>query len=186
MKNQILVFVIATTLFLNNTNANACNDIEKVNADSLIANIDKYINTKVEIEGTIVHVCGVDSLKMKLKTKSGAIIKIVSSDSHKGFSKSLYNKKIKVLGVVSEARIEKPYIERVEKERLLLCHIDNMPCKDSAWAGKLRGTAEGDSLSKRSATKMRNKIEQSSKNYISVVTITAEKYEVIDELSIKK
>ena len=155
------------------------NDIEKINADILVASIDKYLNKVVEIEGMIVHVCGVDSLKMKLKTNNGAFIKIVNQDIKKAFPKSLYKKRIKVIGLATESRIEKTYIDSVEKNKLILCHIDKMPCKDSKWIENQRNTGKADSLSKQNAIKLRKDFNQSQKNYISVITIIAEKYEVI-------
>lgn len=65
----------------------------KVIADSLLINTEKYCNTKVQVEGFIVHVCGVDGKKMKLKTKSGEIIKIVPENPATSFEKSFNKKK---------------------------------------------------------------------------------------------
>lgn len=155
--------------------------ITKVNADSLIINIDKYCKTKVEIEGIIIHICGVNGKKMKLKTDYGEIIKIVPLDSMISFDNSFYKKRIKVQGTVKEYRIEKSYIDKIEKEKTLLCHIDNTPCKDSAWVNRQKNRGVADSLSNRDIEKLKSKMEQTKKNYVSVITIVADKCEIIEE-----
>lgn len=181
MKSRILIITILMTLLICCTSIKENQEITKVNADSLIVNIDKYCETKVEIEGVIIHVCGVNRRKMKLKTESGEIIKIVPQDSLDNFDKSFYKKRIKVHGLVKESHFEKSYIDRMEKERTLLCHIDNTPCKDSAWVTRQKNAGVADSLSIRDILKLRKKMEQTQKDYISVITIIAEKYEIIEE-----
>jgi hypothetical protein len=62
--------------------------IARISADSVIANIDAYRNRKIEVEGLIIHVCGVDGRRMKLQTDHGAILKIVPADSLAAFDES--------------------------------------------------------------------------------------------------
>ncbi len=123
MKLRILIITLSMGLLVCCNSLPSNQEVTKLAADSLIINIDKYCKTKVEIEGVIVHICGVDRKKMKLKTERGAIIKIVPQDSLNSFDKSFFKKKIKVQGIVKESRIEKSYIDKMEKERTLLCHI---------------------------------------------------------------
>lgn len=157
----------------------ACNKQEtqekyiKVDSDSLVLNIDKYRNTNIETEGIIAHVCGVDGKKMKLITKSGQIIKIIPRDSQTRFSKSFRKKRIIVKGQVKETRLDISYISEIEREKALLCHIDNTPCKDTSWVnGQIEaGTAE--SISNQDINRLRQEIHQKKKNYVSVVTIIA-------------
>jgi len=181
MKSRILIITFLMTLLI------CCNDIKKkqefakVVADSLIVNIDKYCETKVKIEGVIVHICGVNGRKMKLKTESGAIIKIIPKDTLDSFDNSFYKKRIKVQGLVKESRIEKSYIDKMEKERTLLCHIDNTPCKDSAWVARQKSVGIADSLSNLDLLRLKRKMEQTQKNYVSVITIIAEKCEIIED-----
>jgi hypothetical protein len=181
MKTRILLITLLMTLLICCNSIKPNQEITEVCADSLVVNIDKYCNTKVEIEGIIIHICSVNGRKMKLKTESGAIIKIVPQDSLNSFDKSFYKKRIKVQGIVKESRIEKPYIDSMEKEKTLLCHIDNTPCKDSAWVNRQKSTGVADSLSNRDILKLRRKMEQTHKSYVSVITIIAEKCELIEE-----
>jgi hypothetical protein len=181
MKTEFSIFVLAAALSLGFGNASASPAFAKVPADSLVAHIDRYRDTGVEVEGVIVHVCGVDGRKMKLMTENGAIIKIVPRDSSGGFDGSLYKKRVKVQGIARESRIEKSYIDRMENEKALLCHIDQTPCRDSAWVSAQREAGAADTLSKRDIAKLRSKMEETGKSYVSVVTIVAELVEIVEK-----
>jgi len=179
MKTGLSIIVLAAALSLGCSNALTSQVVTKVSADSLVASIDKYHDTRVEVEGLVVHVCGVDGKKMKLMTESGAIIKIVPRDSSDSFDKSFYKKMVKVQGIAEESRIEKSYIDKMEREKALLCHIDNTPCKDSAWVSGQKEAGAADTLSKRDIERLRSKMEQTGKSYVSVVTIFAERVEIV-------
>jgi len=153
--------------------------IAKVDADSLIVNIEKYGNTKVEVEGKIIHICGVDQKKMKLKTNNGGIIKIVAKDSS-AFDKSYNKTDIKVIGLVEESSIDKAYIDKIEKDKTILCHIDNTPCKASDWIDEQIKSGKADEMVKQKVEKLRNQIHQSNNSKIITVTILADSIAIID------
>ena len=146
-----------------------------VHADSLVINVDNYVNTKVETEGLIAHVCGVDRRKMKLMSDNGEVITVIPHDTTR-FDYSLNRKRVRVYGLVKEERLNEQYIVEKEEEKALLCHVDQRPCKDTSWAEA--GVA--DSLSKKDTDRLRQKMEQQGKGYVSIVSIVCEKYEVID------
>ncbi len=180
MKYITLTIALLVTIIILCSNIGIDNEIIKVDADSIVTNIDKYKGGKVETEGIIIHICGVDGRKMKLKTQSGAIIKIVSKDSLSSFNKEFFKKRIKVQGIVKEYRIEKEYIEQMENNKTLLCHIDNTPCKDSIWVNNLIKSGKSDSISQKDIDRLNLKLLQSGKSYISVICIIADKVEIIE------
>ena len=151
----------------------------KVVADSLVVNIDKYRNSKVEVQGIIVHVCGVDGKKMKLKSESGRIIKIVPEDSTTRFARTFNKKKIKIIGIVEENRIDKATIDRMDQSRTILYHIDKKACTDTAWINRKRKAGVAYKISKAGVEKLRQRMRESGKDYVSVVIVRAEKIEVI-------
>jgi hypothetical protein len=155
--------------------------LARVSADSLIADIDAYRDKKVEVEGLIIHVCGVDGRKMKLQTDHGAILKIVPADSLAAFDESFYRKRVRVRGIAEESRVDSAYIGRMEKDKTLLCHIDHTPCKDSTWVNRQSASGAADSLSKRDIEKLKKSMEQTGKSYIPVITIYAEEVAIIEE-----
>jgi hypothetical protein len=181
MKFKIFIIVLTVQLLISCNSQSSNQRITKVNSDSLITHIDKYLDSDVEIEGTIVHICGVDGKKMKLKTDGGEIIKIIPQDSLKTFSKDLYNKRLKIHGIVKESRIENTLIDRIEQEKTLLCHIDNTPCKDAEWVNRQIEAGTADSLSDKTIKKLRAKMELTGKNYISIITILESDFEIIEE-----
>jgi hypothetical protein len=181
MKQRILLIVLTITFAICYNSQCVSQVLTKVSADSLISNIDKYHDSRVEIVGHIVHICGVDGKKMKLQTENGAIIKISPKDSLVSFDTSFYKKRVKISGIVKEYRIEKDYIDKMEKEKTLLCHIDNTPCKDSDWVNYQVKKGTADAISKKDIEKLREIIKYTQKNYVSIITVFAEKVEIIAE-----
>lgn len=175
----VITFLLAFTM-LYCANKRDKYQITKVSADSLVDNIAQFIDQQVEIEGTIVHVCGVDGKKMKLKTDGGAIVKVVSLDSNARFGDTLYKQRIAVSGIVKESRIEKAYVDSLELAKSLLCHIDNKPCKDTAWAAKQVINGKADSLSAKNIERLRTRMAETGKNYVSVITLIADKFYVLE------
>lgn len=103
-------------------------------------------------------------------------------DSSDSFDRSFYKKIVRVQGIAKESRIERSYVDKMEREKALLCHIDNTPCKDSTWVSAQRKSGAADSLSKRDVERLRSKMEQTGKSYVSVVTLVAERVEIVEEL----
>ena len=183
MKRGLSIIVLAAALSL----GCGCGDAQagpafaKVPADSLVAHIDKYRDTGVEVEGLVVHVCGVDGRKMKLMTEGGAIIKIVPRDSSGSFDESFHKKMVRVQGIAKESRIERSYVDKLESEKALLCHIDDTPCRDSTWVSGQRASGAADSLSRRDVGRLRSTMARTGKSYVSVVTVVAERVEIVGE-----
>ena len=180
MKQSIATLTLLAALLIGCNSSKSTDDIAKVETDSLIAHVDKYHNTSVEVEGTVVHICGVDGKKMKLKTAGGASIKVVYTDSLMRFDTAFYNKRVRVLGVLKETRLYKPYIDSMEKSKAAPCSIDSKPCIDSLWIKNKRESGAIDSISRVGIEKLRERMAQAGKDYISVITIVAEKVEVIN------
>ena len=182
MKTGLSIIVLAAlSLGFGAGDAQAGPAFTRLPADSLVAHIDRYRDTGVEVEGLVVHICGVDGRKMKLMTAGGAIVKIVPRDSSGGFDESFYKKTVRVRGIAKESRIERSHVDRMEREKALLCHIDNTPCKDSTWVSGQREAGAADSLSTRDIGRLRSKMEQTGKSYVPVVTVVADRVEIIDE-----
>lgn len=179
MKRILLLttLIMSTILSINSKNTN----VEKINADSLLNNIEKFSNKNIEIEGKIVHVCGVDGKKMKLKTKGGGIIKIVPSDSTLHFDKIYNQKTVIIQGKITESKLKKLLIDSLGKEKTLLCHIDNSPCKDKEWIENKKNSGVADSLSEKDTERLRIKMLQTGKDYVSVFTMIADKVTIKEE-----
>ena len=181
MQSKIILAGLMITALLGCNNLSLGQEIEKVNADLVLSNIANYKNSKIEIHGYIVHVCGVDGKKMKLKTENGEIIKLVSNDSTLKFDSQYHRKNVCVQGKINETRIEKQTIDNFEKEKTLLCHIDKTPCKDKKWVENQIKNGSSDSLSQKDIKALKEKMQKTGKNYVSIFTLVAEKISIIDE-----
>jgi hypothetical protein len=152
-----------------------------VDSDSLVAGIDRYAGRKIETCGTIIHVCGVDGKKMKLRTAGDFKIKVVPGEGMSAFDAGTYKDKyVKVRGLVRETRIDEKYIEKMERERKVLCHVDHTPCISTLWTAEQERNGKADSLSMLATNKLRERLKTGGKGYISIVTIEANFCEVID------
>lgn len=182
MKKTIIFISISLiiVLLLNSSRLVQKTDYLKVDADSLIENIAFFNKRLVETQGKIIHVCGVDGKKMKILTLNKKIIRIEPSDPLVRFNDSLYGKMILVRGMVFESRIHGSVIKNYKIEKRLLCHIDYSPCKDSIWVNKKIKSGASDSISAKDIRRLENKMTETQKDYISVITIVADTYEVID------
>ena len=146
----------------------------KIDADNLIQDIETYIGKNVEIEGDIIHICPVNRKKLKLKTAKGNIIKIVPDGvNFEKFDQSLNKQHIHVTGQVSEARVERERILEYAKNGILLCHIDYTHCIDSTWIDQMVASGEASKYIEDMTKKLTDKMQETKKNYISVVKISA-------------
>ena len=146
----------------------------KLDADSLIQDVETYIGKNVEIEGDIIDVCPVNGKKLKLKTAKGNIIKIVPDGvNFEKFDQSLKKQHIHVTGQVSEARVERERILEYAKNGVVLCHIDYTHCIDAAWIDKMVTSGEAPKYIEDMTKKLTDKMQETGKNYISVVKISA-------------
>jgi hypothetical protein len=152
----------------------------EVPADELAKHANEYEGKKVEVVGCIAHVCGVDGRKMKMKTPGGEIIKIEAGGPEDKFGKDYNKKLVSVRGVVKVTRIGKAYIDRIEKEGRLLCHIDHKACKDKQWVNRKVEEGKAEAMLKHDIAALRNKLKQSGKKELCYVCILAEYIEVID------
>ncbi len=180
MKRKILSLFIMIAFNAIALSQNANSNFISIQADSLLVGIEKYNHQKIVTEGYIVHVCGVDGKKMKLRTPGGAIIKIVPHDSTHCFNRSYYKKNIRVKGIIKGKRFKKSYIKKVKEEGKLLCHIDHTPCKDTAWVKSQIEAGRKRKLLEKDIKKLTILMQKQGGNCFYVVIIYANEIKVLN------
>ena len=145
----------------------------------LVNEAEKYLNKTIRISGKILHICGVTGKKMKLQTSQGVIVKVLRRNSSTAFDKSYNGKDVIIQGVMSEKKITGEKIANMEKANRLLCHIDHTPCIDKAWVQKQIENGQAAELMKNDIGKLRERLENSGKNYVSQFTITANSIKIV-------
>ena len=172
MKKNLLILILSF-IFSINANAQASAEYTNLSIDQLVAQADSLEGKKVEVIGLVAHMCGVDGHKMKLKSPSGAILKIVPNNPKDSFDSKLKKQLVSVQGILEVKRIEKSYVDRMEKEGTLLCHIDHTPCKDKPWVNNKIETGADVEIVKKDIAKLRKIMEDSGKNYINSICVHA-------------
>lgn len=152
----------------------------KVSIDELINKAGQFEKKKIEIIGLVDHLCGVDGHKMKLKASSGAVLKVVPNDPNGSFDSEFKKQLVCVKGVVELIRIEKIYVDEMEKEGTLLCHIDHSPCKDKAWVNNKIESGKDVEIVKKDIAKLREQMIESGKDYVSYICIRADKVNILE------
>jgi len=161
-KSALTTMMLAGIPFIAKGNGIAQKNV-KVDADSLIPDIETYIGKNVEIEGDVIHICPVNGKKIKLKTAQGNIIKIVPDGvAFQKFDKSLNKQHVRVTGQVAEDRVTRERILQRAKDQIPLCHIDYLTCISVS-------AKYTDDITK----KLTEEMQRTKKDYISVVKITA-------------
>ena len=179
MKKNILFLILFFVISIG-AKAQASAEYPSFSIDQLVAKADSLVGKKVEVIGLVVHMCGVDGQKMKLKSPSGAILKIVPNNPKDSFDSELKKQLVSVQGIVEVKRIEESYVDRMEKEGTLLCHIDHTPCKDKPWVNNKIETGADVEIVKKDIAKLRKIMEDSGKNYFNSICVHATKVRLLN------
>ncbi len=152
----------------------------KISIDKLISQATQFENNKVEIIGLVDHMCGVDGTKIKLKSTSGTVLKVVPNDPNGSFDSNLKKQLVSVRGIVELIRIEKTYVDKMENEGTLLCHIDHSVCKDKAWVNNKIESGKDVEIVKQDIAKLRKLMVESGKEYVSYICIRAVSVNILE------
>ncbi|MDE5423362.1 hypothetical protein L3073_14170 [Ancylomarina sp. DW003] len=180
MKIKYVLIVFCVMFALSSKSQQAEEKYTQVSIDKLVNNGNQFENKRVEIIGLVDHLCGVDGHKMKLKAASGAVLKVVPNNLTDCFDAKLKKQLVCVKGVVDVIRIEKAYIDEMEEEGTLLCHIDHSPCKDKAWVNNKIESGKDVEIVKQDIAKLRKQMKESGKEYVNYICIRADSVNILE------
>ena len=175
MKKLFLLMIISAFLFSCGNNENktkkeqtkqATQEIVKLNVDEFLAKASDYVGKKIELTGTVNHVCKHGAKRLKLMgTNPEELIKVESGDKIGKFDVSLEGSDVCVKGIVKELIINEDYIAQLESK------VKNTENKEHA-------DDHHDDLTK--IQEMRDQIKASGTDYISIYYITdCNEYKVV-------
>lgn len=175
-KHILLLSILIIALF-------ACNQerAKKLSLDKLVNGAEQFEGKRIETEGMAVHFCGAGKKKLKLKSEEGSVVKVIPSNSLLHFSARYNHKKLKIVGRVETRRVERSFVDKIDREKTLLCHIDHTPCLDEEWVKRKQEAGVSDSLSAVEVKSLRDKMQKSGKDYITVLTIIADEIAIIED-----
>ena len=180
MRIKLFLITILSVLTYLSNGQQARETCTSLSIEELVKNADQFENKKVKVIGLVAHICGVDGKKMKIKSPSGAIVKVVTNSSEEIFDSALKKQLVVVQGLVVISRITKAEIDKVEEQGTLLCHIDNSPCKDKEWVNKKIESGTDVKIAKRDIANLRQIMQETGKDYVTTVSIRSENVNVLD------
>lgn len=155
----------------------ACCDKSKtvLTVDSLLNNMENFIDKDILVEGTVNHVCSHGGKRMFIFGANDEVaLKITPNDEIGVFEKELEGSHVLVTGILKELRIDEAYVVQLEKE--LAEGADNEAVHDHS--GGTHDEEEAENEKKAQIDAMRAKIAESGKGYYSQFWIEASKFEV--------
>lgn len=174
MKKPIFLLLLVALFVCNHEKA------KKRSIDELAKAAEQFEGKRVETEGMAVHFCGAGKKKLKLKSEKGSVVKVVPSNLLLHFTARYNHKRLKVVGRVETRRVERSFLDKIDREKTLLCHIDHTPCIDKEWIKRKQETGVSDSLSAADVKKLRDRMQKTGKDHITIVTIIADEIEIIE------
>ncbi len=181
MKSKIIVGAVFLLLVIacKHTSSQQAQNLT-IQVDSLLLTPERYVGKEVSIEGTVVHVCPVNGLKMKLRGDTGGFVKVVFGSGFERFDKSLNHKRVKVIGHVTVTYTTLAYVDSIVQQKTILCHIDNTPCNDSPWIAERKKENVAEQLSKEQTDKLYQLMDGTNKKRVAVVTMEASEVKELD------
>lgn len=141
--------------------------------------LEPQLNSRLTLEGEVVHVCPIQGKKMKLKLDDGEIMKVTSTDGTPFEATQWNNKRVRITGKLGDLKLSRKEIADTYADKKLLCHIDHTPCIDTRWVNNRWQDGSGNDILQRDNEALQLKMRQTENNYIQVFTITAEKIELL-------
>ena len=146
-------------------------------AHELMEEGENYVDKTVTVEGTAVHVCDHGGKRMFLKSEdSDERFKVVAGEEIGSFKNEAEGKTFQVKGIVQEKRIDNEYLDNWEKEIKEDMGDDHRVHDGKHGEGETHEDHEmNEDLAK--VKNMREEIEESDKDYISIFSLKAKSFE---------
>ncbi len=150
-------------------------DVTMADFDSLVEGL---VGRKVNISGLVDHVCSHGGQKMFIvDANSDARIKVTPNEELAAFNTELVGETVKITGIVEEMRVDEDYLKEWEAEVNQGITGEGNGKKESADP-KDHGGNEKASSELEQIERMRSKIADSDKGYLSFYSISANEYSI--------
>jgi hypothetical protein len=166
MKRRVFLKTSAMSCFL----LFAC---KKKPADRYVHDLEPEVGKEVTLEGEIIHVCPVEGKKMKLQLAGGEIICVLPPTGDPFIKAQWDRKKVRISGLLKDARLPRKTILANYQDKKLLCHIDHSPCIDLQWINNRWEDGSAERLLNRDHEALRKKLYDTKRSYVQVFSIIA-------------
>ena len=196
MKKLILAFaalaVIAVSCKNNSTNNTDTAKSEQVAPEEVTVvklaefddKVDGLVGKKIEITGTADHICKHGGQRMFIvDTDAEGRVKITPDEHVAAFNSDLEGRKLKIVGIVEEQRIDEAYIREWEEEILADADMGDDKGEGMHLGGNMeKGGSDADkSEEMEKVNHLRQMLAESGDDHLSFYSVLCTEYEVIDE-----
>ena len=143
-----------------------------------------YVGKKVQLEGTVDHICKHGGQKLFLVSdKSDARIKVTPDEEIAAFNAELEGDNIVLIGIVEEQRIDEDYIREWEEEIKSGIDMGDDKGEGSHLGGKMeKGGVDADTEAEmKKIENLRDMLNKSENNYLSFYSVLCTSYTTVDD-----
>lgn len=159
-------------------------EIVELNIADFDEQAGNYVGKKIELEGTVDHICKHGGQKLFLVSEeSDARIKIVPDEEIAAFNSELEGEKIELVGIVEEQRIDEDYIREWEEEVRSGTDLGDDKGEGSHLGGKMeKGGVDADTSEEmKKILHLREMLSKSENGYLSFYSVLCTAYELDDD-----
>lgn len=197
MKNSILILA-AIALFTTSCE-NTCKHTESSNLSNNVVVSDEiailnvadfddlagnYIGKKIQLKGTVDHICKHGGQKLFLVSEESDVrIKVVPDEEIAAFNTELEGHKIELVGIVEEQRIDEDYIREWEEEIRSGTGLGDDEGEGSHLGGKIeKGGMDADTSEEmKKIINLREMLDKAENGYLSFYSVLCTSYEIDDD-----
>ncbi len=167
-----------------NSIAATTDEIAIINVGDFDDQAGNYVGKKIQLEGTVDHICKHGGQKLFLVTEnSDARIKVNPDEEIAAFNAELEGDKIVLVGIVEEQRIDEDYVREWEEEIKSGADLGDDKGEGSHLGGKVEKGGEGADISEemKKINNLREMIKDSENDYISFYSVLCTSYEPAED-----
>lgn len=143
-----------------------------------------YVGKKIQLEGTVDHICKHGGQKLFLVSdKSDVRIKVTPDEEIAAFNAELEGDNIVLVGIVEEQRIDEDYIREWEEEIKSGIDMGDDKGEGSHLGGKMeKGGIDADTKEEmKKIDNLRDMLNKSENNYLSFYSVLCTSYKTVDD-----
>ncbi len=175
---SVSLFVLFFALNLNASTILVKEKIKKVKLSDFKEKAEGLVGKTIKLEGLVDHICEHGGKKLFLVDEnSDARVKITPDENLAAFKQDLIGETIEVTGVVKEFRVDEDYLIEMEENIKAECKEE----REHMETGEHKGNKEEHKMDEQmdQVKKLRKKIKDSKKGYISYFSVEASSYKIL-------
>lgn len=159
-------------------------EIAVVNLPDFENEAGKYVGKKIQLEGTIDHICRHGGMRAFIvNPESEARVKITPDETIAAFNTELEGSQVILVGIVEEQRIDEAYIKEWEEEIKAGTLVTDDKGEGTHLGGNMEKGGEGSDLDEEmeKVNALRQSLLDSGTDHLSFYSVMCTSYEIVDQ-----